>query len=351
MDEQSIRFITVAGDRVPWAVVGAGPPLVLGGWWMSQLELNWRDPTFHSFIAALARHRTVIRYDSPGLGIAAGGGRRLDLDQEVAVLAAVVDAGCEERIDLFGTSAGGPVAAAYAAAEPGRVRRAILYGTYASGAEIADEGARESILALVRRHWGLGSRVLADIFMTAATPAQREDFVEFQRKATSAEDAARSLEAVYDFDVAARLGAIEAPVRVLHRRDDRAIPFRLGRDLAARIPDATFVPLGGADHFPWLGDQAAVARAILAGAGVPEEEIDLPSPAEPTPEPAAPTDLSERELEILRLVALGLGDREIAERLVLSPHTVHRHVANIRTKLRLPSRAAAAAHAARLGLL
>ena len=40
-----------------------------------------------------------------------------------------------------------------------------------------------------------------------------------------------------------------------------------------------------------------------------------------------------------------------AVRLVLSPHTVHRHVANIRTKLGLPSRAAAAAHATRLGLL
>jgi DNA-binding CsgD family transcriptional regulator len=46
-----------------------------------------------------------------------------------------------------------------------------------------------------------------------------------------------------------------------------------------------------------------------------------------------------------------LSDSEIAERLVLSQHTVHRHVANIRTKLRLPSRAAAVAYAARSGLL
>ena len=62
-------------------------------------------------------------------------------------------------------------------------------------------------------------------------------------------------------------------------------------------------------------------------------------------------DLTPRELEILQLVAEGLGDAEIAERLVLSPHTVHRHVANVRTKLRLPSRAAAVAYAARAGLL
>ena len=54
-------------------------------------------------------------------------------------------------------------------------------------------------------------------------------------------------------------------------------------------------------------------------------------------------ELSARELEILRLVADGLSDREIADRLILSPHTVHRHVANVRKKLRQPSRAAAVA--------
>jgi DNA-binding NarL/FixJ family response regulator len=61
--------------------------------------------------------------------------------------------------------------------------------------------------------------------------------------------------------------------------------------------------------------------------------------------------LTAREREVLRLVADGLSDAEIAERLVLSPHTVHRHVANIRAKLRQPSRAAAAARAARDGLI
>jgi DNA-binding NarL/FixJ family response regulator len=62
-------------------------------------------------------------------------------------------------------------------------------------------------------------------------------------------------------------------------------------------------------------------------------------------------ELTARELEVLELVAHGLSDAEIAARLYLSPHTVHRHVANVRTKLRLPSRAAAVAYAARAGLL
>ena len=61
--------------------------------------------------------------------------------------------------------------------------------------------------------------------------------------------------------------------------------------------------------------------------------------------------LTAREREVLHLIAEGLSDREIAGRLVISPHTVHRHVANVRTKLGQPSRAAAVAYAARHKLM
>jgi DNA-binding NarL/FixJ family response regulator len=61
--------------------------------------------------------------------------------------------------------------------------------------------------------------------------------------------------------------------------------------------------------------------------------------------------LSGRETEVLRLVASGLSNREIAASLVLSEHTVHRHVANILRKLAQSSRAAAAAQATRAGLI
>ena len=67
-------------------------------------------------------------------------------------------------------------------------------------------------------------------------------------------------------------------------------------------------------------------------------------------EPAAAL-LSGREREVLALVASGLSEREIAEQLVLSQHTVHRHVANIRHKLGRGTGAAAVAEAARRGLI
>ena len=60
--------------------------------------------------------------------------------------------------------------------------------------------------------------------------------------------------------------------------------------------------------------------------------------------------LTPREREVLALIAQGLTNRQIAERLVLSEHTVHRHVTNLLGKLGLHSRAAAAARAVRSGL-
>jgi ATP/maltotriose-dependent transcriptional regulator MalT len=61
--------------------------------------------------------------------------------------------------------------------------------------------------------------------------------------------------------------------------------------------------------------------------------------------------VTRREGEVLGLLAEGLTNRQIAERLVVSEHTVHRHVTNILRKLGLPSRAAAAAYAVRSGVL
>ena len=66
---------------------------------------------------------------------------------------------------------------------------------------------------------------------------------------------------------------------------------------------------------------------------------------------AAASVLTPRELDVLRLVAQGLSNADIAQRLVLSEHTIHRHLANILRKLGLSARAAAAAWGVRTGLV
>ena len=110
-------------------------------------------------------------------------------------------------------------------------------------------------------------------------------------------------------------------------------------------------------------DEAEAAIAVLTALGATRDvelargapQATAAGPRGKTPGgiggPAEHGELTPRELDVLRLVAQGLSDPEIAERLIVSPHTVHRHVANVRTKLCLPSRAAAVGYAARSGLL
>ena len=86
-----------------------------------------------------------------------------------------------------------------------------------------------------------------------------------------------------------------------------------------------------------------------------EDAIDLalnpPEPPDLTPPPASPVAvLSPRETEVLRLVAEGQTNQEIAATLFISPNTVTNHVTNILNKLGLDSRTAAAAWAIRQGL-
>lgn len=105
--------------------------------------------------------------------------------------------------------------------------------------------------------------------------------------------------------------------------------------------------------------EARAALAVFKGLGaIPDAEATTTvlrkieaKTREQTGKTSNPADLSQRELEVLRLAAQGLSDKEIAARLVLSRHTIHRHIHSILTKLDLPSRAAAAAYAARHDLL
>lgn len=329
-----------------YEIRGDGPPLVAPAWWVSHLELDWQSAGFRRFWQGVADGYTLIRYDRLGVGMSDRTVPESDLtlDEEVATLRALLDELDLERVSLLGGSSGSCTAVAFAAAFPEPVEHLVLYGAYADATALTAPGVGDAIRAAIRAHWGLGSRLLSDIFIAGADPAEQEHFARFQREAANAETAAALLGLVYRLDVRAQLPLVRAPALVVHRRDDRAVPYRLGREVAAAIPGATFVPLHGSAHFPWHGDADSVVRACR----------EALAPLQPSPRHASepgPLTLSEREREILACVARGLSDREIAGQLVLSPHTVHRHVANIRRKLGRTSRTAAVAEAARLGLL
>ena len=91
------------------------------------------------------------------------------------------------------------------------------------------------------------------------------------------------------------------------------------------------------------------ARLELAAADAIRQR--LASPSKPAHLPADTVGLTAREVEVLRLISSGLSNQAIGDRLCISEHTVHRHVANTLSKLGVPSRSAAVAKAAKLGLL
>ena len=344
LQKSAIRFFRRDHRRVAYEVRGDGPPLVAPAWWVSHLELDWQDPGFRRFWEAVADGYTLIRYDRLGVGVSDREVRDSDLtlEGEVATLRALVVELELERVSLIGGSSGSCTAIAFAAESPERVENLVLYGAYCDGAALTTPAVADSILAAVRAHWGLGSRLLGDIFLGGANPVEQERFARFQREAASAGTAAALLDMVYRLDVREHLPLVRQPALVVHRRGDRAVPYRLGREVAAGIEGATLHPLHGSAHFPWHGDGDSVARACR----------EALNPARPTPGASSgPVALSTREREILSCVARGLSDTEIAGQLMLSPHTVHRHVANIRRKLGRTSRTAAVAEAARLGLL
>ena len=345
---QTTGFVRLPdGRRIAFAVAGSGPAVVLPAWWVSNVVEDWHFDPLRRFVEGLAAGRMVVRYDRLGTGLSdrERPPETFTPDYEDVTLHAVLDQLGLERMALVGISCGSVIATTFAARQPERVDRLVLYGSYAHGGALAPPGAQAGMIDLVRSHWGLGSRLLTDVFGPNWSAEERAAFTASQRAAADAEVAADLLALIYDTDVRDELPRIRAPALVVHREHDRAMRLRCAREVAALLPHADLVTLPGDEHLPWHGDGDAVLRVMapflwIKGPPAPAGAADARAVAE----------LSAREREVLGLVAQGLSDAQIAERLVISPHTVHRHVANILTKLRLPTRAAAAAAAAHAGL-
>lgn len=152
-----------------------------------------------------------------------------------------------------------------------------------------------------------------------------------------------------------------AQARVARAAGDLATARTAAED-AVDLYDRAGAPFGAAHArallarlLDGLGERDAAAREATSAARAfdhlgASRDAELVRRAVPElPHPRSP--LTRRESDVLRLVASGMSNADIAERLVLSRHTVHRHVANILTKLGVSTRTAAAARATSLGLL
>jgi pimeloyl-ACP methyl ester carboxylesterase/DNA-binding CsgD family transcriptional regulator len=350
--EQQIRFcVAEDGVRLAYATHGRGSPLVKAANWVTHLEFDWSSPLWRHWWTELGGSHQVVRYDQRGFGLSDRDPGWLTLDAFVGDLEAVVDAAGLERFALLGISQGGAAAICYAVRHPERVSHLVLCGAYARGRmlrNLSPEQRQEAELlqSIVRVGWArtdpVFRRVFTSRFVPEASSEQMQWFDELMRISSTPEMAGRMRDVWGEVDVTDVLGQVTVPTLIAHARDDGAVPFEEGRQLATRIPNARLLPLASRNHVLLASEPAwpIFLAELHAFLGV--------RPSAPT---VAVEELSGRELEVLRLVAAGLSNEQIAEQLYLSARTVERHLSNIYTKLRVSgkaARAAAAAYASRL---
>jgi pimeloyl-ACP methyl ester carboxylesterase/DNA-binding CsgD family transcriptional regulator len=337
--EPGIRYLEVDGRRLAFSTYGDGPPIVVGPRWVSHLEEEWADADQRPFYLELARTHQVVRFDRLGCGLS---DRVLEprpsIESESRQFEAVIDA-VGGRAAVFASSCSCHAASMLAVRDPLKIERIVYFGGYASRNDIPD-AMRASLVQFTRINWGLAAQMFASLFDPHASGDEIQKYTRMQRKAATAEAASLFVELDLNADLRDIAPFVTVPALVLHRRGDRTVQISRGRELAALLPNARFVPLAGDAHVPWKDDQRELFRA-LAGFlhDTPPQAVDDGSP------------LTSRETEVLRLVATGMSNREIASTLVLSEHTVHRHVANILRKLAQSTRVGAATHATRVGFI
>jgi pimeloyl-ACP methyl ester carboxylesterase/DNA-binding CsgD family transcriptional regulator len=302
---------------------------------------------WHDFLSELASGRTLVRYDQRGTGMSDRDVADLSFEALVRDLESVVDALQLERFTLLGMSQGGAISIAYARRHPDRVAGLVLCGAYARGhadrrRTRQERAEADVLLELIRVGWGSKDpkfrQVFAAMFLPDGSAAQHEAFDQLQRVSATPEVAYRLRRTFSTIDVSADCAGVRVPTLVMHVRDDQVVPVAESEFLARCIPGARFVALEGSSHI-LLPGQPAFRRFF--------EELDqFVSRASSTGHPIDP--LSNREREVMALVADGKSNAEIAETLSLSPRTVERHLSNVYEKFGVEGRSARAAAAARI---
>jgi len=256
------KFTTTAdGVRIAYCAEGEGPALVFVRGWISHLEQMWQDAAFRAYFETLGSHFRVVRYDARGNGLSDWHVAGIELDALVADLEAVMDAAGVETATLYGQCFGGPIAVAFAARHPERVSRLILDGTYARGRAITSPERQAQMIKTMRELPEAGLALMS--FYSHPDPqTQRFRQMGDRPNAIARDLVAELYELGFRIDVCELLGAIHVPTLVMHRERTRAIPARLGRELAAGITGARFVSLQGVEHNPWEGDAEEALAAI-----------------------------------------------------------------------------------------
>jgi pimeloyl-ACP methyl ester carboxylesterase/DNA-binding CsgD family transcriptional regulator len=344
MDAPPIQYVTTGdGFSIAYTATGAGRPFVFMPWPFNNVSLIWQSSFGRPLLHGLAERFRLVQYDSRGQGMSTRGlPEYFSLaDYEIDLDAVIERLGLETFV-LYGAPMFNHVAARYAAKHPERVEALIL-------GDVVIDAAWGGYEEIARSDWEFYLHTIASAFSLRNAPLE----VPYWRSSLAQDDCLKMIREGSKSSIRGILAEIQAPTLVLNaaRLTLDAPEHRLateGREIARLIPNAQLVLFDGFGSFLYseTSDPPPAVPAIASFlAKLP------PAPARLAPIlPESPTTLSAREVEVLRLVAEGKTNREIAEELVISERTVMNHLSHIFIKTGAENRAGATAYAFRHGL-
>ncbi len=354
--ERRIQYATSAdGTSIAYWTLGDGEPLVYmaGGPW-SHIEL-WHVPECRRWYERLAERRMLVRYDVRGTGLSQRNVGDFSLAAQVEDLGAVVDRLALDRFDLLAAADAGAVAVRYVADHPERVSRLALWCAWVRGTDLEASPRIQAWRGLIDEDWQLMTETCAQLALGWSAGEVGRQAAQTLRDNVTKDTAKAALNAMGQFDAEAALPDVKVPTFVMHRKDIAWLPQDIALHVASRLPHGRLSLFDGESTAPYIGDAEAVASAIEAfldeEAPVPQHDRGASPTARAEVAEAKPAELSEREVEVLGLLAAGRTNQEIADELVLSVRTVERHVQNVYGKIGARRRAEATAYALTRGIV
>ena len=337
MEPPVVRYTTTDdGYSLAYCERGDGEPLLLLPLGLNHIQLAWQhDGRISSWLEQLAASFRLIQYDHRGQGMSRRGLKRghvmADYERD---LEAILDKLGLSNVILLGYFYSGHTAIRFAARHPERVKALVLISCSVS----ISAWPLDSLLRMAEQNW---DAMLYNWVPPTAAPTERAEYLSFFKQTRTQEDWLISARAFSSSDVGDVVGSVRTPVLLMHPRDFLWLAPHETADLASRLPNALFRLIDGV--LP-LGDAEQGVQAIKSFlAELPVELLAAPV--------ARSSSLSPREIEVLRLVAQGKTNREIADELVLSERTVINHLSHIFAKTGVENRAGATAYAIRHGLV
>jgi pimeloyl-ACP methyl ester carboxylesterase len=354
--QQRIAFVRSKDQtNIAYALSGQGAPLVRAGTWMTHVQHDWDSPVWSHWLRFMSSRHTLVRYDPRGCGLSQACVENIRFEDWVDDLEAVVDHLELESFPLFGMSQGAAVAAEYALRHPERVQHLTLYAPVVTGWHgLESENAKHwyAIEQLVKTGWGNSSMafqsMFAHLFLPDSPPENKHHYAELQRKSATQDVAARFMDALGKLRLFPRLKQITVPTLVMQISRDQVVDPNSAIGIAAEIAGSEFVSIDSRNHVllehepGWEEFKAAFMRHVPGGSVAARSSTPAQS--------QLLEQLSKREQEILREIARGCNNKQIADNLFISEKTVRNHITNIFEKLGVTSRAQALLLAKESGL-